>query len=255
MSEYYLAHHGIKGQRWGVRRFQDESGYLTPAGRARYGVGPAEAKARAKADKHIAKIEKSKTRLGKAWHNEMAYMHERDAIEARNKARDKGNLKKELSNMYGAGKKSAEYEAEANYQARRKGYLKNERARKEAEIAEYNNRQMQKRYDRIHNAEGLKKTAEVTLKSYGDTKLKTASGKETTLGKEVVKNVLVNAATGALGNYALLYSGSAKSGNTDGKKEDPFERWNREDDEWFERSDREFADADRRFKEKTGRSR
>lgn len=80
MGEYYLAHHGIKGQRWGVRRFQDESGYLTPAGRARYGVGPAEAKARAKADKHIAKIEKSKTRLGKAWHNEMAYMHESGGI-------------------------------------------------------------------------------------------------------------------------------------------------------------------------------
>ncbi len=31
-----LAHHGIKGQRWGVRRFQNEDGTLTPAGRERY---------------------------------------------------------------------------------------------------------------------------------------------------------------------------------------------------------------------------
>lgn len=31
-----LAHHGIKGQKWGVRRFQDEDGHLTPAGKKRY---------------------------------------------------------------------------------------------------------------------------------------------------------------------------------------------------------------------------
>lgn len=32
----YLAHHGIKGQRWGFRRFQNEDGTLTEAGRKRY---------------------------------------------------------------------------------------------------------------------------------------------------------------------------------------------------------------------------
>lgn len=32
----YLMHHGIKGQKWGVRRFQNEDGSLTPEGRARY---------------------------------------------------------------------------------------------------------------------------------------------------------------------------------------------------------------------------
>ena len=38
MSEYRLElyHHGIKGQRWGVRRFQNEDGSLTSAGRRRY---------------------------------------------------------------------------------------------------------------------------------------------------------------------------------------------------------------------------
>lgn len=32
-----LSHHGIKGQKWGVRRFQNEDGTLTPEGRKHYG--------------------------------------------------------------------------------------------------------------------------------------------------------------------------------------------------------------------------
>ncbi len=32
----YLAHHGIKGQKWGVRRYQNEDGTLTDSGKKRY---------------------------------------------------------------------------------------------------------------------------------------------------------------------------------------------------------------------------
>ena len=34
-----LYHHGIKGQKWGIRKYQNEDGSLTPEGRERYGVG------------------------------------------------------------------------------------------------------------------------------------------------------------------------------------------------------------------------
>lgn len=37
-EEEYLAHHGTKGQRWGVRRFQNPDGSLTAAGKIRYSV-------------------------------------------------------------------------------------------------------------------------------------------------------------------------------------------------------------------------
>lgn len=49
MGDYYgvsfssqkndLSHYGIKGQKWGVRRFQYENGSYTPEGRERYGKG------------------------------------------------------------------------------------------------------------------------------------------------------------------------------------------------------------------------
>lgn len=35
-TESYLAHHGIKGQKWGIRRFQNEDGSYKPGAEGRY---------------------------------------------------------------------------------------------------------------------------------------------------------------------------------------------------------------------------
>lgn len=37
-ADNYISHHGILGQKWGIRRFQNPDGTLTPAGKRRYGA-------------------------------------------------------------------------------------------------------------------------------------------------------------------------------------------------------------------------
>lgn len=61
MFQDELMHHGIKKQRWGVRRYQNPDGSLTPAGRARYEKGfNKETKRLAKKDRKDTRIIKKK---------------------------------------------------------------------------------------------------------------------------------------------------------------------------------------------------
>ena len=62
LSQYdYLCHHGIKGQKWGVRRFQNEDMTWTEAGKKRYGnISNAKRKRiQSKSDKYMNKTRDS----------------------------------------------------------------------------------------------------------------------------------------------------------------------------------------------------
>ena len=80
MYEVYLAHHGILGQKWGVRRYQNPDGSLTAAGKKRYAIDEdgkirkltgSERRAIEKSDKQrAAALEKArKARVEKAEYN------------------------------------------------------------------------------------------------------------------------------------------------------------------------------------------
>lgn len=66
MDDSYLAHHGIKGQRWGVRRFQNPDGSLTATGVKRIKTLESRSekinhkKAKLNSSKNLAKISKYK---------------------------------------------------------------------------------------------------------------------------------------------------------------------------------------------------
>ena len=61
-----LQHHGILGQKWGVRRFESKNGHLTPAGKARYDDGPVSKKTQANTPKASSSSgEQSKKKLDK----------------------------------------------------------------------------------------------------------------------------------------------------------------------------------------------
>lgn len=58
----FIEHHGIKGQRWGLRRYQNEDGSLTEAGRKRYDKPDKEIK-------KLAKLDRKQYKAGKKTNN------------------------------------------------------------------------------------------------------------------------------------------------------------------------------------------
>lgn len=104
-DETYLAHHGIKGMRWGIRRFQNEDGSLTPAGEKRYG-----------GEKGAERLRKDNARA--------SYKKTQRSITKREIDVDDKYDKKRLKNTYGLDSGSAG--------DRVKNHIKNEYARSKA---------------------------------------------------------------------------------------------------------------------------
>ena len=114
----YLVHHGIKGQKWGVRRYQNEDGTLTEAGKARYDGKP-DYEARASSAGRVfrnlltgrssfALVDKNGNKLGEA----SIGQHNIDANVARSKA-SRARFDAEYAKASGEEKAASKKEAKA----------------------------------------------------------------------------------------------------------------------------------------------
>ena len=98
--ENELEHSGVKGMKWGVRRYQNPDGTLTEAGKKRYSKGGSEKKAAAK--------EEPKTFGSKLKAKAVAKSEQRKAKKAAEKEAEEKKVAEEKARKVEAAKKEAE---------------------------------------------------------------------------------------------------------------------------------------------------
>lgn len=170
MDEKELYHHGVKGQKWGVRRYQNKDGSLTPAGIKRY------------AQKGYAQdsLKSNKTAIGKAY-DAYTGTHKQNARDAYERSSEKKN------------------------KARAERYLADKEARKQKAI-----NKVKKHVDKEKVAKAVGKGAEVAAKaalmSATDDIFYGGAGKR--IAKETIKQTgraVVTAYTMANGGYDIRW--------------------------------------------------
>lgn len=170
-SEEYLEHHGILGQKWGVRRFQEADGTLTEEGKSRY-----------KSYKHdykdVKKISRQLSASKKAM-KERAKMQEGDYKNFKNAEKE---LEKVNNKFYAPWK-----------QKQRREDLQNatNKVNSAAEIwektkGEYN--RAERIYDK--NVKDLIAVTNRMKKEYGDTTVKEIKTKDVKMGEDLIKTVV-----------------------------------------------------------------
>lgn len=163
MSSYdELYHHGIKGMRWGVRRFQNEDGTLTAQGRQRYKDYRSDQSTRRSLTRHVAADKKNLKDRGEAMNK--VTKNYNDAQE---------QMRKASSKVFISRKKRQELVDEANANLTKAG---EELEKRRADL---------NRAERIYNkdAEALFKHVDDMTKKYGSENVKSLDTKKVKLGE------------------------------------------------------------------------
>lgn len=235
-QEDYLMHHGVKGQKWGVRQWQNPDGSLTPAGRIHYGYGEALNKgskitsnigsgARTLARNRtygrigssivnrvgtvanrtsrnmasLKKIHDSEMSGGKKLLKSLSYMALPTVRDAVDPYTGEKTGQKQFGRIAGSGWKANNQKALADQYATSEHYRTTKTGRYISTVQKKNAESFAKYYQNRADSNSVKEYVRNTFSGYMKTPYTRLTGKETTVGKELVKGVLTLGIGGAFG--------------------------------------------------------
>lgn len=182
-----LYHHGTKGMRWGIRRYQNKDGSLTPAGKKRY-----------------AKLEAEMEKLGgKSNEKKLSEMTDDEVAAKTNRMRLENNLKEEMRKSAEAEQRQRKLQESLDETSTEE--LRNKVARMQLE-EQYKNLKNPKKSERDPQMEKLQKEVDrLTLeKRYRDLQKELNPKKKSfieTIGQKALNEVLVPSAMNAGKTY------------------------------------------------------
>lgn len=199
-----LYHHGIKNMKWGIRRFQNKDGSLTPAGKKRY-------------DKEVAKLKAEKKKL----RNEISVQKKADKLKQLEKERDV--LKAQSKNLKKNSKTTTQEDKQTEtIEQKRERLLKSTDAKELYENrALLTTNEMNERINRIDTEAKLKSKIVVEKRKTGMEKFNERMSKATdTIGNAVALYQKVDNAYSTFSKSSIGKSLAKKLGIEQPKKEE-----------------------------------